>query len=210
MRWKSAVLLCGFMANVIAVGSQSPPSLAMQVTPPSEIASAFCSPDTFEPPDGSPWAAQDKLYEKVSFNPGEKQVGSVGVRDIINPYADFEIGSGELVMTLVTLPKHTCILESRFYPSMVMTVTSGDISILVEHWPGTNDPPKAFVVPGGSGVPMPIALDTPTHLTAGDWVKIENESFLGFSNETDVEATFTVAGIKMNDPAGGGGHTSRP
>ena len=166
MRWISVVLFCGFLATGSAIGSQSPPALAMQPEPPSAIASAFCSPDTAAPPDGSPWASQDEFYERVTFNPGEIQVGSVGVREIMNPYADPPLGSGELVMTLVTLPAHTCILESRFYPSMIMTVTSGDISILVEHWPGKGDPPKASMVPGGIGVSMSIAADTPKPITS--------------------------------------------
>ncbi len=217
MRWMSALLLCVLVASGLAVTTPSPPALAMQ-EPPSAAARAFCSE-----------AEEDWKYERVTFVPARVEVGTVLVRDLTNPYPDPTPDaanpnpaplpdSGQLVMTLVTLPAHTCILGSQFYPSMVMTMTSGDISILVEHLPGLADAPKVTVARGGAasadvpiGAPASLSANDPADDTDGDWVRIENEAQIGFHNGTDVDATFTVAGIKMaGDSGGGGGHTGRP
>ena len=200
MRWISAVLLCGFLAMVMAFASLSPPALAMQVESnlPSDAARAFC-PEEEDLERAAP----------VTMAPEQEQSGSVAVREITNPYFPAS-SSGTLVMTFVTLPPNTCILRSYFYPSMVMTVASGDISILVEHWPGVADYPKAYIDPS---VIEPLQTLTPgvsTPIAAGAWITIENESFVGFRNDAGVEATIYVAGIKMaRDPGGGGGHTGR-
>jgi hypothetical protein len=210
----SVVLFCGLMAMVMAFASQSPPSLAMQETPtpPSDLARSFCPLEAPAEPLPALWAKDDPHDQSVTFAPITDDAGAVVVRDIMNPYpTPPALDSGTLVMTLVTLPAHTCIQGSYFYPSMVMTLTSGQISVLIEHWPGGADAPGATIVPGGNAFPDAFPIGTPTMMTAGDWVTIENESFVGFRNETDVDATFSVAGIKpAGDPGGGGGHRGRP
>lgn len=222
MRWISAVLLCGFMAMVMAFASQSPPALAMQVVPPqpSELARAFCPAEAPPEPHPDLWAADDPGDERVIFAPILEDAGSVQVRDIVDPYpTPAALGSGKLVMTVVTLPANTCILGSYYYPSMVTTMMSGNISILIEHWPGWADAPKATLIRGGNAFPEAFPIGSPAPLTSGlpdddsdgDWLKIENESFVGFRNETNEPATFIVAGIKpAGDPGGGGGHRGVP
>lgn len=200
MRWMSALLFCGILAMVLAFASQSPPSLAMQETPtlPSATAIAFC-----------PEEEDLQHVAPVTMVPELDTAGSVPVREITNPYFPAS-PTGTLVMTFVTLPPDTCILRSYFYPSMVMTVASGDISILVEHWPGVADAPEAYIVSGGDTAPQTLTIGNPTPVAAEDWITIENESFVGFRNDADVNATIYVAGIKMaRDPSGGGGHTGR-
>ena len=214
MRRISAFLLCGLLALVLAFASQPPPSLALQTTPPSGAARAFC-PEV-APPDPLPatWAMDGRsaAIDPVIFTPTSEDAGVVVVRDIAVPFpTPGAIGSAALVTTVVTLPPHRCILGSYFYPSMIMTVTSGDISILVEHWPGGADAPEVVKIPLGNGQPTRIepaagVSEITTTLTAEDWLTIENESFVGFSNEQDVPAVFSVAGIKpAGDPSGGGG-----
>jgi hypothetical protein len=186
----------------------------MQPEPPSAIASAFC-PEVAPDPLPALWATNDPGDERVIFAPGLEDAGSVDVRDIFDPYpTPAALGSAKLVMTVVTLPAHTCILGSYYYPSMVTTMMSGGISILVEHWPGAADAPKATLIRGGNAFPEQFPIGSPAPLTSGlpdddsdgDWLKIANESFVGFRNETDVDATFIVAGIKpAGDPGGGGG-----
>jgi hypothetical protein len=211
MRWMSALFLCGFMAMVMAFAPESRPSLALEHIPPSSLArETFCPR---EAPDPLPalWATDGRLDQRVVFAPDEEQAGSAYVRDIISPYPDPAPDSGWLVLTVVTLPANTCIIESFFYPSMVMTVTSGNMSILVEHVPGVGNAPEVSIDSGGDGAAQSIAIDTPTAVAAGDWITIENEAHVGFRNETGQPAIFTVAGIKMaEDPGGGGGHRGRP
>ncbi len=196
MRWMPALLLCGCLATLSAVLIPAQQSLATQdaaPTPPSAIAAEFCPADQLIPVD------DDSVLE-----PKAEAVGAVPVTNIENPYEGGP-SSGKLVLTFVTLPPHSCILGSHFYPSMNMTVTSGQIDILIEHWPGVAAAPEAFLRRSDTATSEDVALGAATLVGAGDWVKIENESFVGFRNTSDAEAKFTVAGLKPDGPPGGGG-----
>jgi hypothetical protein len=161
-------------------------------TPPSETATEFCDPDEMYPVDDTSF-----------LEPWDEAVGAVLVPNIENPDPAAP-DSGKLVLTVVTLLPDRCILGSMFYPSMIMTVRTGTINILVEHWPGLGAAPEASRIPSGTLLPQPITVNVPVELEAGDWVQIENESFVGFSNTSDVVATFIVAGLKPDqDPDSG-------
>lgn len=200
MRWLSALVLCGFLALAGAMATQAPPSFAMQEsTPPSQTASDFC-PGAGNPPPLTKVANQDTSI----FIPAEEEPGAVQVRDIQNP-VDTNPDTGKLLLTFVTLQPNTCILGSYFYPAVNIRVTSGPISILIEHWPGAGDAPVAKKYAGGAGIPQTLAVDTPATLATDDWVQITNESFVGFANSGDAPATFVVAGLKPDGEVGGGG-----
>lgn len=197
MRWLPVLLLSGCLATVSTVALQSPHSLAMQATPPalSEAADTFC-----------PEAERFPLDDESMVQPTEPTAGVVQVVDLENPSPNeaTESDNGTLLLSTVTLPGHSCILGSAFYPSVVIKVTSGTIHILIEHWPGLAAAPEAFITTGGDGPPEAFALDGSTAVVAGDWVTIKNEAFVGFANREGDPAEFDVAGIKPDPDTGGG------
>jgi hypothetical protein len=234
MRWMSAVLLCGVLAVVIAFSAQSLPSWAMQATPSasSSPAKTFCPKDATPVLPGTPWAIDGRLATSfpVVFEPTAMPAGEVAVPGIVNPYpasptpdaaspspgaASPTPDDSTLHLTEVTLPERRCILGSYFSPSMVMWLKEGHISVLIEPWPGIASTPEASVMHGGVGHSFDFPIGTPAPLNEGDWLKVEHESIVGFSNERrsdeeDVPAIFYVAGIKPpSDPGGGGGHIGK-
>jgi len=169
----------------------------MQATPLalSEAAEAFC-------PEGQRFDNSDESM----IQPVRPGVGAVQVVDLENPSDNEETESdnGTLLLSTITLPAHTCIVQSAFYPSVIIKVTSGTIRILIENWPGSAVTPDALISTGGISASVDLALDGTTDVTEGDWVRITNGALVAFANQTDVPAVFDVAGIKpAPDPAGG-------
>ncbi len=198
MRWMPALLLCGCLALVAAVAFQSPQSLAMQngsPTPPSDPARAFCPEDQEIP-----------FTDESIFEPTAAPAGSVSILNfpVANPTPGAE-QTGQLYLTNVTLPAHSCILGSYFFPGAVITVMSGQVEIFIEHWPGNGDPPVALLSNKGTPMPVRLGIGTPAPVAELAWVRIEKESFVGFKNVGDTPAKFTVAGLKPDGDPGGGG-----
>lgn len=205
-RWNLVVILslCGFLALGVSFAlPNAPSSLARQnesSTPPSAAASAFC-PTPFDYDDES------------MIEPADETVGVVLVPDIENPFVDDGAAdSAKLRLSLVTLQDGECILGSHFFPGAIVTVLAGEVEVLVEHWPGFADAPVATVRRPGMAESETMTNDTPFTIRPGDWLQIQNESYVGFKNGGSSPAEFMVAGLKPDgDPAGGGGvHRGRP
>ena len=241
MRWIAAVFVCGLLAMVVAFSAPSLPSWAMQPTPagPSDLAKTFCPEDATPVLAGTPWAIDGRIAttDPVIFVPTSQPAGEVEVPGIVNPYpasptpgeaspspgaaspspgaASPTPDSGTLVLREVTLPERRCIVGSYFSPAMIMMLKEGRLSVLIEPWPGLATTPEAVIVHNGEGFSDDFPIGTPAPVNAGDWLRINHESTVGFSNarlsdEEDVPAVFYVAGLKApNDPGGGGGHTGR-
>jgi hypothetical protein len=169
-------------------------------TPPSATATAFCPADEIIP------YVEETIDGEPIFKPIRETAGAAKVIDIENPNPDeaAETDAGTLLLSIVTLPPNRCILGSYFYPAVVITVTSGEIHLLIEHWPGVAAAPQALIVDEGDDAPEDLPLDGTDAVDAGDWVRITNESFVGFANKTDAPAEFIVAGIKPDGDPGGG------
>jgi hypothetical protein len=192
-----------FLVGVLALGASmaippSSPSLAMQdpsPTPPSGLARAFCPADQEIPFDN-----------ETIFEPTADTVGAATILDFPNP--DAILGTpttGKLYLTYVTLDAGECILGSYFNPGVVLSVRSGTIEIFIEHWPGNGAAPSAFIRYATATSSDSLAIEVATPVAANDWVRIENESFVGFKNIGDGPAVFVVAGLKPDgDPSGGG------
>jgi hypothetical protein len=206
LRWNLVVILC--LTGMLALGASlaspaSPSSLAMQdgsPTPPSEAASTFCP---------TPFAMDDESM----IEPEDPTMGVVLVPNIDNPYVPNDAAdSAKMRLSLVTLPAGTCMLGSHFYPGAIVTVLSGDVEMLVEHWPGIEVAPVATLLRSGLAASEPVDTSAPFAIHTDDWLQIQNESFVGFKNDGGSPAEFVVAGLKPDgDPVGGGGvHRGRP
>ena len=197
LRWNLVVIvcLCGFLALGVSLGSLAPRSvLAMQEgspTPPPDAASAFCP---------NPMGNNDE----TGFSPPTQTAGVLEVPGLKNPNPDEE-DSAKLRLTMITLQPDTCMLRSYFYPGVIVTVLSGEITLLVEPSSSTDAAPVGSLLLADTESPEDQDLSAPFLLAAGDWLTIANGSIVGFSNEETTEAVFVVAGLKPNgDPASGG------
>jgi hypothetical protein len=144
--------------------------------------------------------------ENSIFVPLDETTSAVPGLVFENPSSDeaAESDTGKLLLTFVTLPANSCILGSYFYPAVNIRMLSGEITVLIEHWPGAGDAPVGSTTPAGGGIAHVLESGEVPTLTTDVWLQISNESFVGFANNTDAPAEFVVAGIKPDGDPGGG------
>lgn len=216
MRWLSALFICGFLALALAVATQSPRSLAMQVdeaTPPSGVARSFCSSSQEIPPNDD-WP-YDPLGPEVSVANAD-DVEQIMVATAAAPPADDAATptpyKGKLRMNFITLAPGQCTLGSHYYPAAIVAVLSGEVEIIIELGP---DAPAGAPLPiatirhdgesstvqdlfDATGLPVPFVVDE------GDWISIENRSIVGYKSLGPGYAQLLIAGMYPAAPGGGG------
>lgn len=199
MRLLFVVLLSALLTSAAALPLPPRAAVAMQTTPvpPTDATKGICTGD-----EALRGATVDEQFLLTSTDEEREALQSADgpVAATFDPESD-RVGvvythTGYLSLSFLTLPPHSCRLESSFDPAAIITPTSGTVDIYVQSHPSRpDDAPDAagFIYERDGSQREELRLPGVFTVTVGEWVHLQSYTRVGFWNPGASAVTVLVA-----------------